>query len=78
MERRWPQVGRVPGKVLGCRDPPTPGESYRGVYRSPIDRTSMPAPPLQCRGSFVSALPHQAHEYGPRGSGKQLETGRTE
>ena len=78
MERHWPHVGCVPGKALGCRDLPILGEFYRGAYGLPIDQTSMLAQPLQCRGGFVSALPHQAHEYGPRGSGKQLKTGRTE
>ena len=46
----------MPGKALGCRDPPIPGQSYRGAYGSPIEQTSMPAQPLQCRGGFVSAL----------------------
>ena len=78
MERCWPRVGCVPGKALGCRDLPILGESYRGAYGLPIEWTSMLAPPLRCRGGFVSALPHQVHKYGPWGSGKQLETGRIE
>ena len=34
MERGWPQVGRVPGKTLGCRDPRSRLEGVLGCVGS--------------------------------------------
>ena len=80
MERGWPRVGHVPGKTLGCRDPHSRLEGVLGMCGEHtgrlLNKWRCQLLPLHCGGGFVSAPPRQAHKCGPRGSGRQLETGK--
>ena len=73
-------MGHVPGKTLSCRDPRSRLEGVLGMC---VERTGRLLNecqclllPLHCGGSFISAPPHQVHECGPQGSGRQLKTGK--
>ena len=80
MERDWPQVGCVPGKTLSCRDLHSCLEGVLGMCGEHtgclLNEHQCQLLPLHCGGGFIYAPPRHAHECSPRGSERQLETGK--